>query len=126
FTPGDRHPDRGTPSRGHVTMHAIGATLKTSTVILADDHPLVRRGVRSLFQPIPEFSIVAEAKDGFEAVELVERWSPDVLIVDITMPGLDGMEVTRRAAQRSPGTRAVIRSEEHTSELQSPCNLVCR
>jgi len=57
-------------------MHAIGATLKTSTVILADDHPLVRRGVRSLFQPIPEFSIVAEAKDGFEAVELVERWSP--------------------------------------------------
>ena len=91
-------------------MHAIGATLKTSTVILADDHPLVRRGVRSLFQPIPEFSIVAEAKDGFEAVELVERWSPDVLIVDITMPGLDGMEVTRRAAQRSPGTRAVILS----------------
>ena len=91
-------------------MHAIGATLKTSTVILADDHPLVRRGVRSLFQPFPEYSIVAEAEDGFTAVELVERWSPDVLIVDITMPGLDGMEVTRRAAQRCPEIRSVILS----------------
>jgi len=91
-------------------MQTIGATLKTATIILADDHPLVRRGVRSLFQPFPEYSIVAEAEDGFTAVELVERWSPDVLIVDITMPGLDGMEVTRQAAQRCPEIRSVILS----------------
>ena len=78
--------------------------------VLAHDHPLVRRGVRSLFQPFHELSIVAEAEDGFTAVELVERWSPDVLIVDITMPGLDGLEVTRQAAQRCPETRSVILS----------------
>jgi len=91
-------------------MQTIGATLKTATIILADDHPLVRRGVRSLFQPFPEFSIVAEAEDGFAAVELVGRWSPDVLIVDITMPGLDGMEVIRQTAQRCPENRSVILS----------------
>jgi len=80
------------------------------TIVLADDHELVRRGVRSLLQPAREFAVVAEARDGVEAVQLAERWSPDILVADIEMPGLDGIEVTRRVAQRHPATKTVILS----------------
>jgi len=81
-----------------------------TTIVLADDHVVVRQGLRALLAAEPGFEVVAEASDGLEATRLVERLKPDVLIVDVMMPGLGGIEVTRQARQHSPQTRVVVLS----------------
>ena len=82
----------------------------TISIVLADDHPVVRRGMQSLLESEPEFSIKGEASDGLEAVRLAESLHPDVLVVDLMMPALTGLEVLRVVRQRSPQTRVVILS----------------
>jgi DNA-binding NarL/FixJ family response regulator len=79
-------------------------------IILADDHPLVRQGLRALLEAEPEFKVVAETGDGLEAVRLVERLEPDVLVLDLMMPGLSGLDVLSIVRQRSPQTRCVVLS----------------
>jgi len=81
-----------------------------TTIALADDHQVVRNGLRVLLEAEPDFSVVGEAGDGLEAVRLVERLQPDVLVLDLMMPGLNGLEVARQVSQRSPQTRVVILS----------------
>jgi two-component system response regulator NreC len=80
------------------------------TIVLADDHPVVRRGLRAVLEPEPGFTIAGEARDGLEAVAAVERLRPDVLVLDLMMPGLSGLEVLRVVPQRSPRTRVVVLS----------------
>jgi two-component system, NarL family, response regulator NreC len=80
------------------------------SIVLADDHPVVRRGMRTLLESQADFSIVGEAGDGLETVRLVERLKPDVLVLDLMMPGLSGLEVLRVTRQRSPQTRVVVLS----------------
>jgi two-component system response regulator NreC len=80
------------------------------TVALADDHVIVRQGLRLLLESDPEFVVVGEAADGIEALELVKRRKPKVLIVDLMMPGLDGLETTRRVSRLKLDTRVVILS----------------
>lgn len=65
-------------------------------VVLADDHPVVRRGIRSLLEQAPDVAVVGEASDGAEALRLVETLAPDVLLLDMEMPGLSGVDVARR------------------------------
>jgi DNA-binding NarL/FixJ family response regulator len=84
--------------------------MRTTTIMLADDHHVVRQGLRSLLEAEPDFSVVGETGDGLEAAQLVERLQPDVLVLDLMMPGLNGLEVTRQVSQRSPRTRVVILS----------------
>lgn len=79
-------------------------------IVLADDHLLVRQGLRALLAGESDFSIVAEAADGLETLALVEEWQPDVLIIDLMMPRLAGLEVTRQVSQRWPRIRVVILS----------------
>jgi DNA-binding NarL/FixJ family response regulator len=81
-----------------------------TTVVLADDHHVVRAGLRAVLTAEPDLQIVGEAADGLEAVHLVERLQPHVLVVDVMMPGLTGLEVTRQVRQRVPRTRVVILS----------------
>ena len=81
-----------------------------TTIVLVEDHPIVRRGVQALLGAEPCFRIVGEASDGLEACEMVERLQPDVLVLDVVMPGLNGLEVTRRARRNSPRTKVVILS----------------
>jgi len=81
-----------------------------TTIVLADDHHVMRQGLRALLEAEPDFYIVGEASDGREAAQLVERLQPDVLVLDLMMPGLSGLEVTRQVRQRSPQTRVVILS----------------
>jgi two-component system response regulator NreC len=80
------------------------------TIMLADDHHVVRQGLRALLAAEPDLSIVAEAADGREALSLVEEVKPDVLIVDVMMPGLNGLEVVRQVGQLSPNTRMLVLS----------------
>jgi two-component system, NarL family, response regulator NreC len=77
-------------------------------IVLADDHPVVRHGLRGSLEAEPDFAIVAEAADGLETVRLVERLQPDVLVLDLMMPGLSGLDVLPIVRQRSPQTRIVV------------------
>jgi two-component system response regulator NreC len=80
------------------------------SIILADDHPVVRRGMQTLLERVRDFSIVGVAADGLEAVRLTESLKPDILVLDLMMPGLSGLEALRILRERSPRTRIVILS----------------
>lgn len=84
-------------------------------IVLAEDHGVVRQGVRALLEKEPGFSVVGEASDGLQVADLVERTKPDVLVLDLVMPGLGGLDVAREVARRAPRTRIVILSM-HASE----------
>ena len=79
-------------------------------ILLADDHVVMRRGLRLLLENQPGFSVVAEASDGRQAVEQAESVKPDVVVLDIAMPNLSGIEAAERIASASPETRIVILS----------------
>ncbi|MGW8320729.1 MAG: response regulator, partial [Thermodesulfobacteriota bacterium] len=79
-------------------------------ILLADDHRLVRQGLRSLIEKCSGMEVVAEAEDGREAVRRAREEQPDVIIMDIDMPGLNGMEATRQVIAALPGVRVIALS----------------
>jgi DNA-binding NarL/FixJ family response regulator len=78
------------------------------TAVLADDHPIVRQGLRALLDGAEDCNVVGEAANGLAAIDLIERLQPDVAILDLQMPDLGGLEVARRAREKSPDTRVII------------------
>jgi two-component system, NarL family, response regulator NreC len=86
-----------------------------TTIVLADDHHVVRHGLRALLEREQDFSIVGEAADGREVIEVVLRLRPDVLILDLVMPKLQGLEVTQLLTTQTPATRIIVLSM-HASE----------
>ena len=85
-------------------------------IILADDHPLLRDSLRNILEKQEDFEVVAEAGDGEEAVELVDRLTPDVVIMDISMPNLNGLEATRRIKAKHPAIAVMILTVHSDSE----------
>jgi DNA-binding NarL/FixJ family response regulator len=83
---------------------------KTTTILLADDHRIVRQGLRALLKSEPDLNVVGEAGDGLEALELIKKLRPDVVVIDLMMPGLNGLEVARQTSKQMPQTRIVILS----------------
>jgi DNA-binding NarL/FixJ family response regulator len=79
-------------------------------IVLVDDHKIVRQGIRDLLETEPEFQVVGEAANGIEGLELVESLKPDILISDLMMEGLTGIDVTRELRNRSSGTKTIILS----------------
>lgn len=84
-------------------------------VLLVDDHALVRAGIRSLLQELPDVEVVAEASDGAQALQIAEREQPDVVLMDIAMKGMNGLEAAAKLRERQPSVKVVILSM-HTSE----------
>src|SRR6188474_35910 len=79
-------------------------------IMLADDHTIVRQGLRKVLEERPDWEVVAEAGDGREAVRLAEQHRPNVAIIDIAMPLLNGIEATRQITKRVPGTHVLVLS----------------
>lgn len=94
---------------------------KTTTVLIADDHEVVREGTRALIMREPNFEICGLARDGREAVEMATDLQPDVVVLDVTMPELDGVEVVRQIRRHARNTRILIfsalQSEKVIAEL---------
>jgi len=84
--------------------------MSRTTIVLADDHHIVRKGLRTLLEAEGEFAVIGEEADGLKVVELIERLRPDVLLLDVQMPGLNGLEITRQIVQRAFKTRVIILS----------------
>jgi two-component system, NarL family, response regulator NreC len=81
-----------------------------TTIVLVDDHQILRQGVRNLLEDDPDLKVIGEAADGKEGIELTEKLKPDILISDLMMKGLNGIDVTREVRKLSPATRIIILS----------------
>src|SRR5215831_6650330 len=86
------------------------------TLVIVDDHKLVRWGVRTFLATQPEIQVVGEAGGGEEALRLVAELVPDVALVDLIMPGMDGIEVTRQIKVTSPRTQVIVLTSYHEDE----------
>jgi DNA-binding NarL/FixJ family response regulator len=80
------------------------------SILLVDDHAIFREGIRLLLEATPQMVVVGEASDGIAAVSLSQKLKPDVIILDMVMPGQNGLEVTRRVKQSSPASLVIILS----------------
>jgi DNA-binding NarL/FixJ family response regulator len=77
-------------------------------ILLADDHPILREGLRAVLETQPDFEVIAEAVNGIEAVRLALTMQPDILLLDLEMPQLDGVETIRRLRQQQPHSRIIV------------------
>lgn len=89
---------------------------KRIRVILTDDHPIVRAGIRAELEKMPGVQVIAEASDGREALELIKAEKPDVVFMDISMRGLNGLEATARVTKEVPGVRVIVLSVHQSEE----------
>ena len=80
------------------------------TIVIVDDHPIVRKGLKSLFETAKDFSVVAEAKDSFEAVTMAQLFNPNIVVLDLILGNLNGIEVARELSSILPRTGIVIYS----------------
>lgn len=89
-------------------------------VLLADDHAVLRAGIRALLDMQPDIEVIGEAGDGRQAVERVRELGPDIILMDIGMPGLDGLAATRQIKENHPRTRILILTQHENKEYVLP------
>ncbi len=87
-----------------------------TTVLIVDDHKIVRQGVRAFMDTQPDIIVVGEAESGEEAVRLATEHAPDVVLMDLVMPEMDGVEATRQVKQTSPRTQVIVLTSYHQDE----------
>jgi len=93
---------------------------ETIRVFIAEDHPIVRRGVKDLLETEPDIQMVGEAVNGLQAVELVSDLQPDVVLMDLVMPVMDGIEATRQIRSRDPDVRILVLTSFATDDKVFP------
>ena len=98
------------------TTSNLNTSTKPIRVLLADDHPIVRDGIRKLLEELPGVAVTGEASDGREALDLMKAKQPDVVLLDITMPGLNGLQALARMTRDFPHVRVIILSEKYEDE----------
>ena len=86
------------------------------TLMLVDDHSVVRLGLKAYFATLPDIQVIAEAASGKEALELAARHAPDVVLMDLIMPGMDGVEATQLVKKASPRTQVIVLTSHHDDE----------
>ncbi len=86
------------------------------TILLVDDHNMVRIGLKAYFSTQPDIQVVGEASTGEEAVQLAAQFAPDVVLMDLVLPGIDGVEATRRVKKVSPRTQVIVLTSYHEDE----------
>jgi two-component system, NarL family, response regulator LiaR len=86
------------------------------TILIVDDHVVVRQGLRTFLETRPELEVIGDTGDGEDALSLAREFAPDVALVDLMMPGMDGVEVTRRMRDVSPRTKVIIFSSFYKDE----------
>jgi DNA-binding NarL/FixJ family response regulator len=86
-------------------------------VLIVDDHAFIRRGVQTILHPFPEWEFCGEAENGKEAIRLADELKPEVIIMDISMPGLNGIEATRAIRKTQPSVKIVLLTLHDSSEL---------
>lgn len=86
------------------------------TVLLVDDHQLVREGVQAFLQAQPDIEVVGEADSGEKAIQIVAQLAPDVVLMDLIMPGMDGVAATRQVKEASPRTQIIVLTSYHQDE----------
>lgn len=102
------HPNPSGPLTDLNFLSAIDPVNDSIRVILVDDHPMVRLGIRAMLEGDSEIQVVGEAEDGDMAIELVERVKPDVVLVDVTLPVMDGFETARQIKDKSRNTAVMM------------------
>lgn len=90
------------------------------TILIVDDHEVVRKGVRGYLDTLPEFEVIGEPYSGEEAIDLVKLHIPDVVLMDLILPGMDGVEATRIVKNISPRTQIVVLTSYHDDSLVFP------
>jgi NarL family two-component system response regulator LiaR len=86
------------------------------SILIVDDHEVVRNGIRSYLETLPDFHVIGEAASGEEAIKMVSEQIPDVVLMDLIMPGMDGIEATREVKKVSPRTQVVVLTSYHEDE----------
>jgi DNA-binding NarL/FixJ family response regulator len=86
-------------------------------VLIVDDHAFIRRGVQAILQSVPEWEMCGEADNGKDAVRLAGELHPEVIVMDVSMPGLNGIEATRSICRNNPGAKVVLLTLHESDEL---------
>lgn len=86
-------------------------------VLIVDDHAFVRRGVQMILESIPDWELCGQASDGLEAIQMVEQLKPDVVLMDVTMPGMDGIQATRLLRNANPQTKIILLTLHESIEV---------
>src|SRR6185369_1924363 len=102
--------------RSYMNTSNLNTATNTIRVLLADDHTLVRAGIRALLEKIPGVEVAGEAGDGREVLDLIKARPPELVLMDIAMPGLNGLEATERMARDFPDVRIIILSMHDNEE----------
>jgi DNA-binding NarL/FixJ family response regulator len=93
--------------------------VKNVRLLIVDDHEIFRRGLRALLEPYSEWQICGEAVDGFDAVKQCKLLKPDVVVMDVSMPGLNGLEAARLILNETPGIHIVIITQHDSPQIRS-------